>query len=387
MRHRSIATVIVAAVLTSLATFVPVVPATAAPATYHVQLDARPPRGEPWAFLRFYPKVVTIDQGDVLHASWAGTDTPHTATLVPDADANAWRAANQGGDGPQDPTQYPWAFQVLDTSVGGDDGDVIVNPAAAAPSGPCGQPGTPCIFDGSGVVSSGFLPSNPGQQPQFDVEVDAPVGTYSFLCLVHPGMQETVNVVAADDTSAQTPDEVNAARKAEVTHSKRVFGARADRQAQAVGAVTDGSTTTYTINAGGFAHNVSANEYVDRGLSVSVGDRIDVVGMPEIHTATVPYKSYRTVPLNTFACEAPGPDAPATSPADCAAPSDFQAVFNPGAVAPSGGHRLTAPNRFVNSGILAPQQTYGFVARQPGTYRFICLVHGPEMAFEVTVSR
>lgn len=65
-----------------------------------------------------------------------------------------------------------------DTAFGGDDEEPIFNPTvlALSPSG-CGAAETPCSFDGTAVVSSGLLFSNPADQPSFAVSVDAPVGT------------------------------------------------------------------------------------------------------------------------------------------------------------------------------------------------------------------
>ena len=55
-------------------------PATAAVAqTFRLQLDARPPVGEPWSFLRFFPRTLKVHQGDTVNAAWDGVGTPHTA--------------------------------------------------------------------------------------------------------------------------------------------------------------------------------------------------------------------------------------------------------------------------------------------------------------------
>ena len=51
---------------------------------------------------------------------------------------------------------------------------------------------SPCTFDGTGVVSSGLQFSTPGSEPHFWTNVTAPVGTYTFLCLLHPGMQASL---------------------------------------------------------------------------------------------------------------------------------------------------------------------------------------------------
>jgi plastocyanin len=353
--------------------------------TYRLQLDARAPVGEPWAFLRFFPGGLTVHQGDTVNSAWAGEGTPHTATLVPSANASAWRATNQGPGGPQDPSQFPWALQVPDVLVGGDDNQVDINPAVGGPTDPsCGSSGNPCAFDGSGVVNSGLQFSSPGSQPHFFAHVTAPPGNYSFVCLLHPGMQIPLHVVAGG-TSIPAPEEVAVKAKHQAQHARRVDAGIADDLAQTVKRTPVGPNTRITIWAGGFWNQVSADEFPDDPIRAHVGDRVRVLGNFEIHTATFPRSSAATVPFITPQCEVTGPDTPASSPADCAAPTDFQIAFNSTALLPTAKDTLTSPSAFVNSGLMAWGTSHSFIAKQPGTYRFVCLVHGPSMSGTIRV--
>ena len=165
-----------------------------------------------------------------------------------------------------------------------------------------------------------------------------------------------------------------------------VDGPKADKQAQRVGMRAGANgRTRWTISAGGFFDNVTANEYVEAGLTVHQGDQIQVHGNFEIHTATFPASSASTVPFVTTQCEVPGRDRPAQSPFDCRDPSQFQVAFNPRAVTPTHRGRLQDPAQFVNSGLLASPLTSTFLAEVPGTYTMVCLVHGPEMTTTITV--
>lgn len=347
--------------------------------TYRVQVDAMPPVGEPWAFQRFFPGPgLAVHQGDGLAFEWAGTDTPHTATLVPSAHPNSWRATNQGPGGAyQDP--------VPDVAVGGDDPGLVENPSVVFPSDPtCGAVGNPCAFTGSSVLSSGFQPSDPAAEPSFHVQVTAPVGTYSFLCLLHPGMQVRLKVVPAS-TSIPSPAAVADRAADQVRRTTRVDGAIADEQAQTVGKVhLGGGVTRYLLSAGGFSNGLTANEYPDNPVHVHVGDRIQFHGSGEIHTATFPAAAGARVPFTITECEVPGPDTPATSPFDCANPSQFRVSLNTKAIAPTDNIGLR-PHTFVNAGLLVGPTQHTFVAIEPGTYRFICLVHGPEMESTIVV--
>lgn len=377
------------ALFVAVGLFAPAMPFAHASTAYRVQLDAKPPKGEPWSYQRFFPAMISVHQGDVIQAAWAGNDSPHTATLVPAADATAWRASNQGPPGPQDPATFPYALQVPDTTVGGDDAtDVVLNPAVATPSSfACGTLAAPCAFDGSGVVSSGFQVSDPANQPSFFVQVNAPVGTYSFVCLLHLGMQETVNVRASSAT-IPSPSDVATKITNQVRIATNVDAAAADVQAQQVKKNNIGHhDRRFTINAGGFSNGVTADEFVNSGLQVHVGDQVRVLGNYEIHTLTSPKSSFKTVPLIETVCEVTGPDTPAASPADCASPDQFQLMFNPTVLMPTTSNQLRDPAKFVNSGLLGFGQSFTFDAAKAGVYRMVCLVHGPMMHLTVNVEK
>jgi len=375
----------VVAIFVSMVVLAPVAGAVAA--TYRLQLDAKPPAGEPWSFLRFFPGgTLKVHQGDTVDAAWAGVGTPHTAAAIPAGNANAWRANNQGPGGPTNPATYPWALQVPDVAVGGDDDELDLNPAVGGPSDPsCGTSLSPCAFDGSTVVNSGLQFSDPTNQPQFFVNVTAPAGRYSFVCLLHQGMQVHLQVVDAL-TSIPTPDDVAATAKEQVREARANDGVIADDLAQTVKRTQDGDHTRVTIWAGGFWNQVSADEYPDRTIRMHVGDRLRVLGNFEIHTATFPKRSARTVPFVVTQCEVAGPDTPASSPADCTAPTDFQVVFNTQAIIPTASNALRTRHGFVSSGLLVWGTSHDFVAARPGTYTFVCLVHGPQMSDTVVVS-
>ncbi len=351
------------------------VPAGAVSQSYKVQVDGAPPTGQPWAFLRFFPSTsLSVHQGDVVDFAFSATDTPHTATLTPDADPEHWRTTNQGASG-----QY--AVEVPDTQFGGDDHSVVLNPLVGAPSDPtCGTSTNPCSFDASKVVTSGLQFPNPSQQPSFFVTVSAPVGSYSFLCMLHPGMEVSLNV-AADSTSVPTPQQVSASAAKQLKRATKVDGAAADAIAQTITTAHTAVGTIVKLNAGGFSNNVTANEYPDNPVVVSVGDKIKFAGMPEIHTATFPRSTAKNpnyALLQSF-CEQAGADTPAQSPADCSDPTKFETVFNPLAVGPTKSRNLVDPKTVVNSGLLVPGMNGVFIAKKPGRYTFVCLVHGPEM--------
>jgi len=359
--------------------------ALAAPSqTYRVQLDAQPPAGEPWAFNELFPHRLKVHQGDVVDAAWGGAESPHTATFVPVDDAGAWRAANQAPGG-------AWAVAVADQVAGGDDGDVILNPAIAAPSQPgCGDAAHPCAVTGTGVVNSGLQFSNPAAQPSFSIKVNAPPGEYSLLCLLHVGMQIPLRV-APSRVRIPSPQKVATTASHQIKDAVTDAGPAADAVAQQVQTSSiGGGHTRWTINAGGFVHQVTANEFVDSGLSVHVGDQVQVnesfdpgTLASELHTASFPLSAAASHPFLVPQCEVPGPD----TPPPCASPAQLELVLNPTVLAPTASNALVDPNAYVNSGLFgSPQSTFTFVAQAPGTYTMVCLVHGPEMSTTFTVT-
>jgi plastocyanin len=349
---------------------------TTAQQTFTLQVDATPPTGEPWAFLRFFPSSLKVHQGDIIDAAWQATDTPHTATLVPTTDPDQWRTDNQSPGG-------PYATFESDSAIGGDDNDTIINPAVGFPSDPtCGTSTTPCTFDGSSIVNAGLLNPNPSDEPSFFTQVTAPVGSYSFMCLLHPGMQIPLQVVP-DTQRIPTPDDVAQRAADQAAQATTVDGHLADSRAQAVKVSSLGQgNVLWTISAGGFAKNVTANEFLDSGLTVRVGDQVRVNGNFEIHTATTPAdKAPSRVPFIVPACEVPGPD----TPPPCAPGVQFVLNVNSQALLPTAKNDLSTPEAFRNSGLLTPGTSFTFDAAKPGVYAIVCLVHGPEMSTVITV--
>jgi plastocyanin len=374
---------VILALTASFVVGVAATPAAAGDAHYRVQIDAHAPPGEPWAFNRMFPAQLRVHRGDDVKFAWAGDGTPHTSSVVPAADANQWRADNQGPGDPYEPN-------ISDLAVGGDDNDIIDNPAVDLPSSfVCGSPGAPaCSFDGSAVVNSGLQFGDPDAEPSFSVSMDAPVGGYSFLCMIHPGMQIPVTVVGRS-TAVPTPQKVAQRTAAQVAKAIAVDAEAADEQAQQVtSTVLEDGRTQWNLNAGGFSNGVSANEFPDdQPLSVEKGDRIHFAATNEIHTISFPFGSVFDADkqfINTV-CEQTGADAPATSPSDCASPADFQIVVNPTVLFPTKSNELINPGRFVNSGLIVGPQESTFIAARRGSYSYVCLVHGPQMSGSITI--
>jgi plastocyanin len=120
---------------------------------------------------RFFPRDVWIHSGDSVTWVWKNPETPHTVTFL---------AGQQAPDIvlPQPQPNGPPQLQL--------------NPAVLAPSG------DPTSYSG-GPLNSGFLnplmpPPGTSGPPTFTVTFDAP-GTYTYVCLLHVGMDGSIHVL------------------------------------------------------------------------------------------------------------------------------------------------------------------------------------------------
>lgn len=239
----------------------------------------------------------------------------------------------------------------------------IAAPGAPAPS--CGTAGTPCRYHGG----------NPGLTPDAEVveaalaggqdwfvQVDAPVGTYTYFCYIHPGMTGKLKVVGSDrptttqswiDTQsvAQFARDQNDALKAEAEASKVRFTG------------DEPGSRTYIVHAGvnTRGNHVSIIEMLPAHLNLVQGDRVKfVMQSNEAHSFTFP-RSHDEPPFGPdctppdVLLAAPGPGAPPT----CGDPGSSRGEFvvDPG-VSPS-GTALTDPAALIDSGLLLGGGNHG----------------------------
>jgi plastocyanin len=195
-------------------------------------------------------------------------------------------------------------------------------------------------------------------------------GTFSYVCVIHPGMAGTVKVVGKR-AKASTKKAIAAAVKKQ--------GKTAIAQAKKLAAVVPSGNT---ILAGSDNSHIVNLAFFPATKTVPVGTTVNF-DMPkrstEIHTVSFGPQDVLENLTSTFIT--PGPTG---------------ITFNPLVVYPSdpGPLSYTAANHgngFLNSGILdteaaspSPSST-SITFTKPGTYKYICIVHGPIMAATITV--
>jgi plastocyanin len=351
-------------------------------------MPAAVPAGHLWGFNDFFPRSLTVHTGQTVQFVLAGF---HTATLMPKgssavAELNANGVVTSDAD---DVTANP----------GGQTHTQLRIPAILPTSQTCGTAKAPCSFTGAAVVSSG-APLGPTTGP-FVVTINAPVGVYTLLCRIHPGMTATIRVAPASapvTTAAALAAGVKRQVAADVT-----AGLLAEKQGSVVSSSTlpDGHTL-WMVNVGASspARHVTILEFLPGTLSVQPGDLVTWTSpaVNEPHTVTFPGDLHTDqVPL----CEdaTTGTDTPARPTViPPTGPFDFACGTRPGPadeveLAPGNGVRtIASPATISDSGVLASAAaraaydlpasaafsswTIGVSASAPaGTYTFVCQIH------------
>jgi len=349
--------------------------ARAATQTVAIGVDHTPPSGHDFQYVDFFPRSgVKIHSGDVIDFGWASSpDGFHTATLL------------KSGETPA----QAWAAHILAVSDA-DDGasQHQFNPGIAGPTHPpagsgapgaCGDATTPCIYDGSADLNSGAHGTDGATH--FFVKVNVAAGTtVTFVCLVHPGMVASFDVVAAG-TPTSTPAQVAAATATQATSD--TSGALAAEMAVGPAQVANNAdgTHTVTLTAGTATDHVEVVEMLPSAATIHAGDTVRWVTktIKDIHTVTFPQGSQpATEPLPNY-CEAT-PDVLQTGPPaspPCGNPTKFEVHFN---AAPVGATVIPSPTTQASSGIIAnppaPFPTrYSFTFPNAGTYTYQCRIH------------
>jgi plastocyanin len=313
MSPRRLAALLTATVATSLGLVAALAqPAGAAPATYTVGVDNGAPPGHNWEYTDFFPaNGVDVHNGDVLHFAFsnAAPDSLHTATVLPagQTGADAWASTPfliPDADDPGSlPLQNPAVF------------DPSLPPPGSGAPGACGDAAAPCPFDGATALNSGAQ-----SHSDYFTKINLPSGTtgkFIIVCLIHPGMQTTVNVVAG---GAQASTQAQLDAQAAADHQAFTAEALA-AEAAATATVTpnpDG-TRTITAHAGVATPHVQLDEMLPADLPARPGDKVTwLAAANNVHTVTFPRGSGSNA-VDPFApppeCEnGSAPDTPATGP-------------------------------------------------------------------------
>jgi plastocyanin len=278
----------------------------------------------------FLPTTLTINQGDTV--TWKWNAFAHTVSFL--------------SGGPRPPIVMP------------SDAGWLFNPAVAFPSG---GPS----YDGTGFVNSGLLES---KGSSFALTFTK-AGSYTYVCLLHPGMDGTVVVQPAGSASPMTQAQVDAQANAELY--AKVSQAEQDLEgAQLTSKANPNGTTSYTVVNGVGGNQATVLRFLPVDVTVKAGDTVTWLGTDphELHTVTF-YDASGKVP--DFVVPQPQPNGPPKLAIPHAAPE---------------GDKEVDSQELYNSGLLGPGQSYTFTFPKPGVYTYVCLIHAPQGMFgKVTV--
>ena len=273
--------------------------AVSAPLTVTADRPAAIPAGHLWGYNDFFPRTLTVHRGATVAFSIQGF---HTATLAPaGVSANAVRASlGLVAADRDDATANPNGSTHTQVNLG----------AAFPIPGGCGSAASPCTYDGTRVVNSGAPLAGP--VPDLNVRITAPVGTYTFLCLIHPRMQGRLTVVP-DNIPATTPAQLDRTVSAQIHHD-RAAGYAAEAAASVPRSRSNGDgTRTWFMTAGTGSRDgfTAVNEMLPRNVAIHRGDRVvwTARSVNEPHTITFPTDLHGDM---VALCEGAGGDVPAT---------------------------------------------------------------------------
>lgn len=282
----------------------------------------------------FFPNPLIIHAGDSVNFSFAGN---HTVTFL----------------GKQQPPD------LIDAGPG--PGEAMAGPAYF-PIGPIAADNS-VSYDGSALISSG-VPNGPGSPP-FRVTFPK-TGTYSYVCLLHPGMSGTIQVLSAGASLPETP--AQAVTRGRATLATFVSDLRnAEQTPRDAATPLPGGETVHTVAAGiSVPGEASALRFLPGNVTVSQGDAVvfTVTDPSEIHTVT-------------FLSGAPVPAETETRSQANGAPL---LVFPASVASPVGGNDYTGQG-IINSGLLGPGDSFVLtIDAPPGTYEYRCLIHSGAVA-------
>jgi plastocyanin len=365
MKYALIACVAAAAALALTGAAIPA-QSRAAAATYTVFLGeqgAPPPAIRKLklfgAINQFMPSKLVIAAGDSVTFSSASFHTVTYAPkpfplLLPDPEKGTYA-------GIEDAAGSPFYFDTLRKFV--------YNPPAFGPFGPK-------TISGKTAASSGALsPQGPKAPPATATYSFPQAGTYKLFCTVHPGMKATVVVRPAGSAVPKTPDQVKAQALLQTAAGYETGKALA-KSTKAAG------PNTVVMGVGG---KVSLFAYYPKVLNVKAGTTVNFVNKSpsEVHNIVFGPKKYLEEWGKTTDLMPQGPSSPNQVTPILPYGTDPKPLRYDGTSTHGNGFFATPLTAGAPIG-LPRSSKVTFTA--PGTYKYFCWIHGPDMGGTIVVT-
>jgi plastocyanin len=308
---------------------------------------------------QFMPSKLVIAAGDSVTFS---SGSFHTVTyapkplplFVPDPAKGTYA-------GLKDAAGTPFYFDTL--------GKFIYNGQAFAPFGP------KTISGKTPVSSGGLSPKGPKSPPATATYAFPTAGTYKLFCTLHPGMKATVVVKPAGSAVAKTPDQVKAQALLEMSKGFEQGIALAKSTKPA-------GPSTVVMGVGG---KVSLFAYYPKVLTVKAGTTVNFVNKApsEVHNIVFGPKKYLQHWGKTTDLMPQGPSSPNQVTPILPYGTDPKSVAYEGNATHGNGFFATQLTSGAPIG-LPHSSRVKFTA--PGTYKYFCWIHGPDMGGTIVVT-
>ncbi|MET0560112.1 MAG: hypothetical protein ABW012_00630 [Gaiellaceae bacterium] len=329
--------------------------------------QGKPPAGTPkgTSLNQFFPGRLAVNAGDKVTFSNLGF---HTVTYLAGKPMPAFLGPAQGEvyQGISDSAGQPFFF----------DGEqkFIYNAAAVA------KPFGPKVI-ASKQASSGPIPALSPRKPVKVTYGFPKVGKFKLLCLIHPKMEMTVTV-KPKGAAVETAEEVAARAKAETD--------AAWAKADALVALKPPRNTIYMGVDGPQASGgrTTVLDFVPNLTTVKVGTRVKFVASKartEAHNVGFGPRTYINKLMRTTELFPFGPPNP---------PNQVTPFFIYGSDPPGTAYEGSSMhgNGFYATPLAdgipgPPPNTVSVTFAKAGKYHFICMLHGPDMAADIRVTR
>jgi plastocyanin len=311
------------------------------------------------AINQFMPSKLVIAAGDSVTFS---SGSFHTVTyapkplplLLPDPAKGTYA-------GLEDAAGSPFYFDAL--------GKFIYNPQAFGPFGP------KTISGKTPVSSGGLSPRGPKAPPATATYAFPTAGTYKLFCTLHPGMKATVIVRPAGSAVPKTPDQVKAQALLQM--------AAGYETGKALAASTKPSGPNTVVM--GVGSKVSLFAYYPKVLKVKAGTTVNFVNRApsEVHNIVFGPKKYLQQWGKTTDLQPQGPNSPNQVTPILPYGTDPNPLKYDGASTHGNGFFATPLTAGAPIG-LPRSSKVTFTA--PGTYKYFCWIHGPDMGGTIVVT-
>jgi plastocyanin len=295
----------------------------------------------------FYPRTTTLNAGGKVAFKIGGL---HNVLFAPTGAATPFHAPD-----PARPVAGVKDLSVADAWFNGQPG-WFIDPTHVVPSGDK-------VVDGKALDGSGIFTGR-GAPPDYVVSFPR-AGSYTFLCTVHPGMKGKVRVLPK---RAKAPSEAKHARAIARQVAATVRSAR--RLAAEVPAGN-------VVRAGNDRREVAFFSFFPGTRGVKAGESVRFE-MPDDST------ELHNVVFGP-------PDVLERTAAAFISPGAQGIAYDPISVYPSAPGALAHDGGFLNTGLLDADRRTPFppskpvTFTRPGTYAFICTVHGRTMSGTIEV--